>query len=71
MIDERVIGTTMMSNSTLDAAKTSRMLQLLQTQANSEDLLQLAEGILLDEEEKVGTCAVGRCRMLCADSLCR
>jgi hypothetical protein len=52
-LDERVVSSTMMSNSTLDAAKTSRMLQLLQTQSNLFDLNQLAEGILLDEEVTV------------------
>jgi hypothetical protein len=31
-LDMREIGTVMMSNSTLDAAKTSRTIQLLQTQ---------------------------------------
>jgi hypothetical protein len=41
----------MMSNTTLDAAKTSRMLQLLQTQANMEDLRQLAWGLLVEDDE--------------------
>lgn len=43
----------MMSNTTLDAAKTSRMLQLLQTQANLVDLFQLAVGLLVDEDSKL------------------
>lgn len=51
IIDERLIGTVMMSNTTLDAAKTSRMIQLLQTQANLIDLKQLAWGILVDDDE--------------------
>jgi hypothetical protein len=45
----------MMSNTTLDAAKTSRMLQLLQTQANLIDLNQLAEGLMIDEEDMVNS----------------
>ena len=51
LLDLRVHGTTMMSNTTLDAAKTSRMLQLLQTQANMEDLRQLAWGLLVEDDE--------------------
>ena len=50
-IDERVVSTTMMSNTTLDAAKTSRMVQLLQTQANQMDLNQLVRGLLTDTED--------------------
>lgn len=42
-----------MSNTTLDAAKTSRMVQLLQTQANLVDLFQLAEGLLVDEDDRM------------------
>ena len=51
LLDLRVYGTTMMSNTTLDAAKTSRMLQLLQTQANMEDLRQLAWCLLVEDDE--------------------
>jgi len=37
----------MSSNNTLDAAKTSRMLQVLQDEADEKELLQLVQGILL------------------------
>lgn len=53
ILDERVVATTMMSNTTLDAAKTSRMLQLLLNQANLEDLEQLALGILINDDQRV------------------
>jgi hypothetical protein len=38
----REISTVMMSNVTLDVAKTSRTLQILQTQTNMEDLKEVA-----------------------------
>jgi hypothetical protein len=49
-LDMRKVGTVMLSNTTLDAAKTSRMLQLLQTQANVTDLFQLAWGLLVERK---------------------
>eukprot|EP01039_Chlorochromonas_danica_P009047 gene9047-9983_t len=52
VLEERVVATTMMSNTTLDAAKTSRMLQLLLNQANLEDLEQLALGILVNDDQR-------------------
>ena len=52
-LDMRVIGTVMMSNTTLDAAKTSRTIQLLQTQANETDLFELASGLLLEPNSEI------------------
>ena len=49
-LDMRECSTVMMSNSTLDAAKTSRTVQLLQTPANMTDLEELAWGLLVDEK---------------------
>ena len=50
VLDERSVGTVMMSNTTLDAAKTSRTIQVLQSQSSLTDLYELAWGILVDEE---------------------
>lgn len=50
ILDQRLFGIVMMSNTTLDAAKTSRTVQLLQTQATSEDLDALAWGILVPDD---------------------
>lgn len=49
ILDARLLGIVLMSNTTLDAAKTSRTVQLLQTQASSEDLNALVWGIVVDE----------------------
>eukprot|EP01041_Mallomonas_annulata_P001672 gene1672-3231_t len=46
VLEKPVVGTVMMSNTTLDAAKTSRTIQLLQTQANFDDLFELCNGLL-------------------------
>jgi uncharacterized membrane protein len=43
----------MLSNTTLDAAKTSRMIQLLQTQADLENLKELAWGILVEDDHVI------------------
>lgn len=43
---QRIVGAIFMSNTTLDAAKTSRMMQVLQSQANEHDLKALARGLL-------------------------
>ena len=42
-----------MSNTTLDAAKTSRVIQLLQTSADLLDLNHLAKGLLLVDSDAV------------------
>ena len=51
VLDERAgISTVMLSNSTLDAAKTNRMIQVIQTQASVEDLKLLGKELLQDAE---------------------
>lgn len=51
--EARQVAAVMMSNTILDAAKTSRMLLVMQTQTNLIDLTQLAEGLLIDDDDKV------------------
>ena len=51
--ESRLIAAIMMSNTILDAAKTSRMLLVMQTQTNLVDLTQLAEGLLIDDDSLV------------------
>ena len=51
-LDQREIGVCLMSNTTLDAAKTSRMIQLLQAPPSMEGLVELSWGILVDEDLK-------------------
>jgi hypothetical protein len=52
-LDMREIGVVMMSNTTLDAAKVSRTIQILATQANMEDLQDLANGLLVEHDGRV------------------
>jgi hypothetical protein len=52
-LDMREIGVVMMSNTTLDAAKVSRTIQILATQANMEDLQDLANGLLIEHDGRV------------------
>jgi hypothetical protein len=51
-LEELFVCIVMLSNTTLDAAKTSRMIQLLQTQASALDLFELAWGILVEDDDK-------------------
>lgn len=51
--ESRIVAAVMMSNTILDAAKTSRMLLIMQTQTNLIDLTQLAEGLLIDDDAMV------------------
>ena len=53
LADDRVVSATLMSNTTLDAAKTSRVIQLLQTSADLLDLNHLAKGLLLVDADTV------------------
>ena len=47
-LENAKVACVMMSNVVLDAAKTSRSLQVLQTQVNAEDLRALCRGLLTD-----------------------
>lgn len=46
ILDQRIVSSVYMSNTTLDAAKTSRMIQFLQAQTNSDDRRRLVRHLL-------------------------
>lgn len=46
--DHALVGSVMLTNHTLDTAKTNRAIQLLQTETTKEDLFALAKGCILD-----------------------
>uniref|UniRef100_A0A0G4IBB0 Uncharacterized protein n=1 Tax=Chromera velia CCMP2878 TaxID=1169474 RepID=A0A0G4IBB0_9ALVE len=51
--DRPNVATIMLTNRTLDAAKTNRTFQVLQSEASSQDLLALAQGCLLSRLDMV------------------